>query len=334
MDHRDIVAIAASRGGLTVLRALAKGFAADFPVPICIVQHIGRHRTMLPELMARWGSLNASAAIHGERACAGRIYIAPPDRHMILRSGHFSLLDTAAENYARPAADPLFRSIAREYGPRAVGVVLSGDLDDGAAGLAAIRARGGYGIVQDPADCEAPSMPRSALAAAGADAVAKAEELPQAIHAAVHGAPAKEGEKMADLRGLDDETRIAEGGVVAPELLDTIGERSALTCPSCAGVLWRMRDDRPLRYRCHTGHAFSALSLDDAEAQEAEDAIWVAIRAVHERIIFARERQQWAQRTGNAEDVAIEQARIDENQRLADVLRNALGTAIREREIE
>lgn len=332
MDHRDIVVIASSRGGLQVLRTLAAGFARDLPVPICIVQHIGRHRTMLPELLSQWGILDASEAIHGESAQAGRIYVAPPDRHMVLRGGYIRLLDTAAENFARPAADPLFRSAAREYGPGAVGVVLSGDLDDGAAGLAAIRARNGYGIVQDPDECEAPSMPRSALAAAGADAVARAMELPRAIYAAVHGAQVKERRKMADLRDLDRESRIAEQGLVTPQLLDAIGERSALTCPSCNGVLWRIRDGRPLRYRCHTGHAFSVLSLDDAQAQKAEDAIWAAIRAVHERMIFARERQEWARQVGNTEDVAIEQARIDENQQLADVLRNAVGATTHGRE--
>ncbi|HDR9318917.1 chemotaxis protein CheB [Burkholderia vietnamiensis] len=334
MDHRDIVVIASSRGGLPVLRILAAGLAADLPVPICIVQHIGRHRTMLPELLARWGTLNARQAVHGERPQAGQIYVAPPDRHLVLRAGRFCLLDTAAENFTRPAADPLFRSVAREYGPGAVGVVLSGDLDDGSAGLAVIRARDGYGIVQDPDECEAPSMPRSALAAAGADAISRADELPRAIHAAVYGARVEEKAKMAELRDLDGEARIAEGGLVTPQLLDTIGERSALTCPSCNGVLWRMRDDRPLRYRCHTGHAFSALSLEDAEAQKTEDAIWAAIRAVHERMIFARERQEWARRTGNDKDVAIEQARIDENQQLADVLRNAVGTTMHSGETE
>lgn len=328
MNHRNIVVIASSRGGLPVLRTLVAGFAADLPVPICIVQHIGRHRTMLPELLTRWGALFATQAIQGEHPQPGRIYVAPPDRHMILRGGIFRLLDTAAENYARPAADPLFRSVAREYGAGVVGVVLSGDLDDGSAGLAAIRARDGYGIIQDPAECEAPSMPRSALAAAGADAIARTDDLPRTIHEAVYGARVEEKGKMAELRDLDDEARIAEDGLVTPQRLDAIGERSALTCPSCNGVLWRLRDDRPLRYRCHTGHAFSALSLADAEAQKTEDAIWAAIRAVHERMIFARERQEWARRTGNAGDVAIEQARIDENQQLADVLRNAVGVTM------
>ncbi|WP_321820201.1 MULTISPECIES: chemotaxis protein CheB [unclassified Burkholderia] len=334
MNHRDIVVIASSRGGLAVLRTLVAGVAADLPVPICIVQHIGRHRTILPELLTRWGPLLASQAMHGERPQQGRIYIAPPDRHMILRGGIFLLLDTAAENYTRPAADPLFRSAAREYGAGVVGVVLSGDLDDGAAGLAAIRARDGYGIVQDPDECDAPSMPRSALAAAGADAIARADELPQTIHAAVYGARVEEKDKMAELRDLDEEARLAERGLVTPQLLDAIGERSALTCPSCHGVLWRMSDDRPLRYRCHTGHAFSVLSLEDAQAQKAEDTIWAAIRAVHERMIFALERQKWARQSGNAEDVAIEQARIDENEQLAEVLRNAVGATMHRSETQ
>ena len=124
---------------------------------------------------------------------------------------------------------------------------------------------------------------------------------------------------------LDREAQIADAGGASPEELDEIGERSALTCPNCSGALWRIRDDRPLRYRCHTGHAFSVLSLEEAGAERSEDAIWGAIRAVHERIIFAHERQKWAQRVGSDEDVALEQARIDENRKLAELLRAAVG---------
>lgn len=130
---------------------------------------------------------------------------------------------------------------------------------------------------------------------------------------------------MTNRPDLDREARIGESGLVSPQELDQIGERSALTCPSCNGALWRLRDDRPLRYRCHTGHAFSALSLEEASAQGADDAIWGAIRAVHERIIFARERRHWAQRVGSDADVAVEQARIEENEKLAELLRAAAG---------
>ena len=323
MAHRDIVVIGASRGALAVLRKLVAGLAPDLGASVCIVLHIGRHHSILPELLSRAGPLKASHPQQGERMERGRIYIAPPDRHMVVRDGQFRLLDTAAENFARPAADPLFRSAAAEYRKRVVGVVLSGDLDDGAAGLAAIRARGGYAVVQRPDDSEAPSMPRSALAAAGADAVASLDDLPQVLHAAVQGAAPREEHPMTNRPDLDREAQLGESLTVLPEQLDEIGERSALTCPSCNGVLWRMYDERPLRYRCHTGHAFSSLTLEEATEQSAEDAVWGAIRAVHERIIFARERQRWAERAGNDVEKAVEQARIDENEKLAEILRSA-----------
>ncbi|MDR5856578.1 chemotaxis protein CheB [Caballeronia sp. LZ062] len=325
MEHRDMVVIAASRGGLPVLKLLVTQLPPDLDATICIVLHIGRHHSILPELLTRWGSNKACHPKHGEAVQRGRIYVAPPDRHMVLRDGKLCLLDTATENFARPAADPLFRSAAVEYRSRVVGVVLSGDLDDGAAGLASVRARGGYGVAQDPDDCEAPSMPRSAIAAGGVDVVAKLDELTAVLRAAVNGAKRRKEHPMTNRPDLDREAQIAESGLVAPQVLDEIGQRSALTCPSCNGTLWRLNDDRPLRYRCHTGHAFSVLSLEDATAQKADDAIWSALRAVHERIIFARERQQWAQRAGNEADVAVEQARIDENEKLADLLRSASG---------
>lgn len=323
MAHRDIVVIGASRGALTVLKKLVAGLAPDLDATVCIVLHIGRHHSILPELLSRVGPLKASHPQQGERIERGKIYIAPPDRHMVVRDGKFRLLDTAAENFARPAADPLFRSAAAEYRTRVVGVVLSGDLDDGAAGLAAIRARGGYAVVQHPDHSEAPSMPRSALAAAGADTVANPDDLPQVLHAAVQGAESREERLMTNRPDLDREAQLGECQTVSPEQLDEIGERSALTCPSCKGVLWRMHDERPLRYRCHTGHAFSSLTLEEASEQSVEDAIWGAIRAVHERIIFARERQRWAERAGNEAGVTLEQVRIDENEKLAEILRAA-----------
>ncbi|WP_244816406.1 chemotaxis protein CheB [Caballeronia sp. Lep1P3] len=324
MGHRHVVVIAASRGAIPVLRTLVAALPADLPAAVCIVVHIGRHPSVLPEMLSRWGKLPACHPKHGERLKSGQIYVAPPDRHMVLRGGALCLLDSATENFARPAADPLFRSAAIEYGPRVAGVVLSGDLDDGSAGLAAVQARGGYCIVQDPAECEAPSMPHSALVATRADAIARPEQLAHAIQSAVNGAQRREEATVTIRTDLDIEARIAEKGVAEPQELDQIGERSALTCPQCSGVLWRLHDEHPVRYRCHTGHAFSSLSLEEGSAKSTEDTIWAAIRAVHERIIFARERQRWAQRAGSSDEVAREQTRIDENEKLADILRAAL----------
>lgn len=150
MNRRDILVIGGSRGAFNVLRLLAMTLPVELPAAVCIVLHVGRHDSVLPTLMSRWGRLPASHPANGEMFAKGRIYIAPPDRHLLLSPQCRLLLDDgAAENFTRPAVDPLFRSAAHHYGARVVGVVLSGDLDDGAAGLAAIRAHGGYGIVQE-----------------------------------------------------------------------------------------------------------------------------------------------------------------------------------------
>ncbi|MFX1767394.1 chemotaxis protein CheB [Paraburkholderia sp. A1RI-2L] len=327
MHRRDIVVVGGSRGAFSVLKQLAATLPADLPATLCIVLHVGRHDSILPNLMSRWGPLPASHPASGENLASGRIYVAPPDRHLLLSSqGRLQLDDGAAENFSRPAADPLFRSAAVNFGARVVGVVLSGDLDDGAAGLATIRAHGGYGIVQEPDDCEAASMPRAALAAAGADAVVSAAQIARQIVAAIGGAPRTEPFPMAT-QTLDLEARLTQRTLVMPEDLDQIGERSPLTCPDCGGVLWRIRDDHPLRYRCHTGHAFSALSLAEGREKAQENAVWAAIRSINERIVFARERQLWAQRVGDRKQMDIEQARIEEDTKLAqtlgDILKNA-----------
>jgi two-component system, chemotaxis family, protein-glutamate methylesterase/glutaminase len=187
---RDIVVIAASRGGFQVLKRLVAQLPADLPAAVFVVLHIGRHESVLPDLMSSWGNLKARYATHGERVASGTILVAPPDRHLVLKQGCTWLDDGAKENFSRPAADPLFRSAAVEYGSRVVGVVLSGDLDDGAAGLANVRAQGGFAIVQDPSDCEAPGMPCAALESAGADVVSAEQELVRSIVGALNSTPA------------------------------------------------------------------------------------------------------------------------------------------------
>jgi two-component system, chemotaxis family, protein-glutamate methylesterase/glutaminase len=329
MAQRNVVVIGGSRGAFGVLKTMAAGLPPDLPSAVCIVLHIGRHESILPELVSKWGPLPARHPTDGEPLANGTIYIAPPGRHMMLSHGQLKLRDGAAENFARPAADPLFRSAAVNYGARVVGVVLSGDLDDGASGLAAVHAHGGYCIVQDPADCEAPSMPRAALKAAGADAITSAQQLAQQIVAAVGGAHAEPREaKAMTTEDLDLEARLAQQIAVMPEELDRIGARAPLTCPDCGGTLWRMHDDHPLRFRCHTGHAFSVLSLEEGHEKATEGTIWAAIRAVKERIIFARERQKWAERIGDHQQIGFEQVRIEDGQKLVEMLRRTVSAEV------
>jgi two-component system chemotaxis response regulator CheB len=326
MAKRDIVVIGASRGGFQGLKVLVGQLPADLPAAVFVVLHIGRHASVLPELMSSWGSLPARYAAHGASIERGTICVAPPDRHLVLSKGRMWLNDGAKENFSRPAADPLFRSAAMEYGERVIGVVMSGDLDDGAAGLANIRAQHGFAIVQNPDDCEASSMPRAALDSCGTDRLCLAHELSRCIQDAVEGTASGRTPEGAQMNKpvYEREAHIAANGLSDPETLDEVGERSALTCPDCGGALWRIRDDHPLRYRCHTGHAYTGLSLEEGIASRSEVAVWSAIRAVHERVIFAKERQRWAERAGNWDQIDIEQARIDEAERLAELLRDAM----------
>jgi two-component system chemotaxis response regulator CheB len=330
MQARHIIVIGGSRGALGVLRKLAEPLPVGLDAALFVVLHIGRHESSLPALLSKWGPMPARHAVDGEQIQRGTIYVAPPDQHMRLEpDGHLRIFDGPVENYARPAIDPLFRSAALSYGSQVVGVILTGDLDDGAAGLATVRAHGGYCIVQDPGKAEAASMPLAAIISAGADVLAAPSALAQAIVRAVNGAALSSPEqRVAASDVLDLETRLAEQRPASREELDRLGEHSSLSCPECGANLWRIRNAPPLRYRCHRGHAFSALSLERHNSRNSANAIWAAIRAVNERIIFARERQRWAMSTGDSAQIRVEQGRIEENEKLAAMLRGAVSSAV------
>ena len=173
LEHRlagpAIVAIGASEGGVDALRRIAAGLKVDTPAVWCVVLHTDAHASFLPEILGRAGPLRASHAKQGETLMPGRIYIAPPDHHLLVRDGGAHLSRGPRVNWTRPAVDPLFQSTARACGARAIGVVLTGNLNDGTLGLHEIRRQGGRAVVQDPMEAESPGMPTSALAQVGAD---------------------------------------------------------------------------------------------------------------------------------------------------------------------
>jgi two-component system chemotaxis response regulator CheB len=279
--HRhDIIVIGASSGGVEALQTLVSKLPADLPAAVFVVLHIGAQSYLGP-ILDRAGPLAAAPPQSGEVIRPGRIYVAPPDRHLLLHNDHILLRRGPRENMSRPAIDPLFRSAAASFGGRVIGVVLTGALSDGAAGLRAIKRCGGLAVVQDPDDATVPEMPRSALRYAAVDRCVPIAMMAETLSALVHEPAGATPEIPEDIRM---EAAIAAQEEASMETEDRLGTPSPLTCPECHGTLWEIADGTMLRYRCHTGHAFTADAMVSAQSAEAEQTLWGLLRSFQERI--------------------------------------------------
>jgi two-component system chemotaxis response regulator CheB len=286
-ERRDIVAVGASAGGVEALRGLVAGLPPDFPGAVLVVLHIPRDApSALPAILDRSGPLPAQQAADGEPVRRGRIYVAPNDRHLLLFDGHLRLTRGPAENGHRPAVDPLFRSVARAAGRRAVGVVLSGSRDDGAAGLASIAAVGGITVAQEPSDALYPGMPTAALTAVAIDHSLPAAKLGGLLAGIATMDLPPEPHDTPDDALLDAEVAMSR---LAPITTDELRmPPSGYGCPDCGGALFELGDTLLPRYRCRVGHAWSPDSLLDEQAQALESALWVALRALEEKSSLSR----------------------------------------------
>jgi two-component system chemotaxis response regulator CheB len=266
---------------------MARELEADLPAALFVVLHVPATAvSMLPEILSRAGPLPANHAHDGERIHPGQIYVAPPNHHLLIRDGSVRLSVGPRENRHRPAIDPLFRSAARTFGRRVIGVVLSGSLDDGSSGLKAIKARGGLAVVQDPDDALIDSMPRAACEAVAPDEVLPAARIGVAINRLVR-TPAAGEERPVD-RELELETRIAEVDIGILNGEEHPGTPASLACPECGGTLWELQEGELLRYRCRVGHAFTAAFLHEEQADQLEEALWAALRTLEEQASLAR----------------------------------------------
>jgi two-component system, chemotaxis family, protein-glutamate methylesterase/glutaminase len=302
------IVIGASSGGVSALLELASGLPEDLNAVVGVVLHVGAQHSILPELLVRRGPWTALHPHDGQPLAPGIIYVAPPDHHMLFTANTVRLSRGPRENHARPALDPLFRSAALEWRERLIGVVLTGDLDDGSAGLAAIKACGGTAVVQDPATAFEPSMPASALANVDVDHCVPLNEIaPLLARLAGRDAAAPSTKPPPNLAREQD---IFEGKQTM-ENLAKVGQPSTLTCPDCGGGLWELKDTKPLRYRCHTGHAYSARALENAQAGVAEQALWSSVRALEEREMLLRRLANVAQATGDAAQAEIGRQQAD-----------------------
>lgn len=277
-----LVVIGTSAGGSDALARLLPQLSPDFPGAVFIAQHAPADATGEASLRAlrKVSALEVSRAEDGESFKAGRVYLAPPDRHMMLKQNKIMLTKGARENGWRPAIDPLFRSAAVAHGPRVIGVVLTGYLDDGTAGLVAIQRCGGKCVVQDPRDAAYPDMPQNALTQVDADRCVPIAEMGAALTEIANG---KVPKRKATPEDIVIEARIAERVLSDLPSVEALGEQVPYNCPDCGGVLWEIDKGPTLRYRCHTGHAFTAPVLLARQSDKMEETLWIALRMFEER---------------------------------------------------
>jgi len=318
---RDIIVIGASSGGLEALFTLAPQLPENLAAAIFVVVHLPpRPPSMLHQLLqpkSRWPVL---PAVDGAMVRHGIITVAVNDHHLMFENGRIRLTRGPRESRARPAIDVTLRSAAEEYGARAIGIVLTGNLDDGTAGLWTLKDRRGVTIAQAPEEAEFPSMPQSAIAHASVDHVATLAELPGLLERLC-------GEKVPDRHDvnghevLNIENRIAAGENPLSAGILSIGSPSVNTCPHCHGTLMEVNDTGPLRFRCHTGHAFSPESLLQDLDQTIDDGLYTVLRSIHERQLLLDQLIQAAKASGD-DRTAQEYARQSEDARLrADEIR-------------
>jgi two-component system chemotaxis response regulator CheB len=257
-----IIVVGASAGGVEALQRLAAGLPANLDASVFVVLHIGAGmdgHSHLPAILSRAGKLPAVAPRDGAQIEAGKIYVAPPDSHLLVNKGSVHLSHGPKENWTRPAINPLFRSAAAAYGADVIGVILTGMLDDGVAGLAEIKRRGGVAVVQDPRSALYSSMPLSALKSVDVDHVVPLSQIGSFV------ADLAEAERIADVKE-DPMNRTP----------------SDLTCPECRGPLWEERQGRIVEFACRVGHRYTPLAMEAEHRTTVERSLWSSLVAVEE----------------------------------------------------
>lgn len=286
MAKHDVIVIGASAGGVEAISRVVAELPRDIRASILIVLHISRGRSLLPEILTRAGRLPAAHPTDRESLQYGRIYVGPPDHHVVIQDGAVRVVHSASENGVRPAVDPLFRSAARAYGSRVIGVILTGALDDGTAGIAAVKSAGGITIAQDPDEAFSPGMPRSAINSGHVDHVLPLRDIPVLLAALV-----EEDAPRIPVKPEDPALRALEPDLAEVSLAihpgDRPGEPSVFSCPECHGTLWEVDDGGLLRFRCRVGHVYSPDSMLAAQTDEVDRALWTALRTLEERAALA-----------------------------------------------
>ena len=273
--RRDLIMIGGSAGSLDTLRGIAEALPANYPGTVFVVAHVGQSRSILPELLRRVGKLTASHPREEEPIREGHIYVAPPDRHMLITDGSVRLSRGPREHFTRPAIDPLFRSAAKICSSRVIGVVLSGGGSDGAVGLADIQDAGGLAVVEDPLDAAFPEMPRTAASLRKPHFVVRAAEIPALL-------------LRLSAETVDVESPRAPEGATSAMEKDEFERPITFSCPECGGALRPKMKNGLQEFGCHVGHRFGANELVESQSEGVEKGIYVALRMLNEQAEFAR----------------------------------------------
>jgi two-component system, chemotaxis family, protein-glutamate methylesterase/glutaminase len=322
MGNRDIIVIGGSSGATAPLRGILSSLSADLPAAVFVVLHIPAQGTGLFSRLASAASrLPVLQAQSGMAIKNGHIYLAAPDHHLLVYENQIMLGRGPPENMARPAIDALFRSAALQYGPRVIGVVLSGLLSDGAAGLNAIKRCGGFTLVQDPADAIAEEMPLRAMEVTTVDLCVSAARIGDVLSDL---AREQAGAALPVPPELRLEVEIAAGERIGSDRLTGIAEPAAITCPACGGVLSELQISHPLRFRCQVGHAYTADALAKEQEGRVDEALRVALRIIEERAELVHRMAEDGRQNGRVAVARMHDARATEYREYADMIRRVM----------
>ncbi|ACP27240.1 chemotaxis protein-glutamate methylesterase [Sinorhizobium fredii NGR234] len=322
MGHRDVIAIGGSMGAVGAMKHLLRGLPPDFPAVLFVVIHVGvRGNDLLADVLGHGAHLPVTTAIDGERVQRGHVYVAPADHHLLVIDDVIHLGRGPRENLSRPAIDPLFRSVGAHYGPRAIAVVLTGMLNDGAAGLADAKQCGSVTVVQNPSDAVASDMPIGALKASEVDYRAPLADLPALLCQLTRE---EAGLPVAIPPDITLEIDIALGRKIDSATLAEIADAVPLSCPACGGVLSQIKARPPLRFRCQVGHAYTSETLVADSEGAVDEAMRVALRIIEERVTLSEKMADDARRNGLGAAAAANGRRAEEGRQHAETLRRAI----------
>ncbi len=328
MSGHDIIVIGCSAGGVEALIRLTRDLPGDLPAAIFIAHHFpATSVSALPAILSRQGNLPAHHPDDGEAIVKGRIYVARPNYHLLVKDGCVVMAHGPKENGHRPAIDPLFRTAAIAYGPRVIGVLLSGMLDDGTAGMINIKRHGGIAIVQAPDDALFAQMPQSAINNVDIDHILPVPGITAVLVELAGQAVAQQGDQFMS-NGHDSSSEKkpdrTEFGTRALETHELNSPPSGFTCPECGGALWVLQNEKLVMFRCHVGHAYSEKNLLAAHEDAVEAALWTALRIMEERVTMTRRMADNARKQGYARSALHFENQASEAENNALTLRQVL----------